>query len=77
MLERATGDVVAEIRRRLGSSFSVGELAEFYAADTDWADEIARASVPGAAVADVVDAAFARYARSAADFAGGRPVRPG
>jgi hypothetical protein len=65
--------VVEEIRRRLGSSFSLEELAEMYAEGTDWAAyEAARAGAAGETAA-VTDAAFGRYAREAADYAGGDP----
>ena len=71
-LERAADAVVEELHRRLGSRFTIGELADLYAADTDWATAwptaIARAPTSAAAV----DAAFNRYAREASDFAGGR-----
>ena len=40
-LEAAADVVVEALRRRLGSSFMVDELAELYAQDTDWALEIA------------------------------------
>ena len=36
-LERAADAVVEELRRRLGSAFVLGELVDFYGADTDWA----------------------------------------
>jgi len=49
------------------------ELADLYAADTDWATELARRHAAGTDAAAVVDAAFARYAREASNFAGGRP----
>jgi hypothetical protein len=71
-LERAVDIVVEELRRRLGSSFTVGELAGFYAAGTDWAAELAQGYAPAGDAAHVVDAAFGRYAREASDFAGGR-----
>jgi hypothetical protein len=68
---QAAADVVVEaLRRRLGSSFMVDELAELYAEDTDWALEVARRNRAGAAA--VVDAAFALYVREAKDFAGGQ-----
>ena len=41
-LDGATDAVVEELRRRLGSSFVLDELADFYAEDTDWAIELAR-----------------------------------
>jgi hypothetical protein len=65
--------VVEELRRRLGGSFLVGELAELYAQGTDWATDLARRRVGGLDAADVVDAAFGRYAREASDYAGGQP----
>lgn len=72
-LDLATDVVVDELRRRLGSSFMVDELADLYGHDTDWALEIARRNAAGTDSASVVDAAFARYVREAKDFAGGRP----
>lgn len=72
-LQAATDLVVEELRRRLGSSFVVDELADFYGRDTDWALEIARRNAAGTDAASVVDAAFARYVREAKDFAGGEP----
>ena len=71
---QAAADVVVEaLRRRLGSSFVVDELAELYAADTDWALEIARRNRAGTDAASVVDAAFAQYLREAKNYAGGQP----
>jgi hypothetical protein len=64
-LERAVDAVVEELRRRLGSSFAVSELAGLYAEDTDWATELVQRQAPGAPASDVVDAAFARYSREA------------
>ena len=72
-LDRATDVVVEELRRRLGSSFMVDELADLYGHDTDWALDIARRNAAGTDSATVVDAAFARYVREAKDYAGGRP----
>jgi hypothetical protein len=70
-LERALEDVLDGLRRRLGSSFAVTELAELYGEGTDWADDIARRRA-GSDTTAVVDAAFNRYAREAHDFAGGK-----
>jgi hypothetical protein len=61
---RATEGLIEELRKRLGSSFTLEELAEFYATGPDF----------GLDPSWLVDAAFARYAREAADFAGGRPL---
>jgi hypothetical protein len=72
-LDTAADVVVEELRRRLGSSFMVDELADLYGRDTDWALAIARRNAAGTDAASVVDAAFARYLREAKDYAGGRP----
>ncbi len=64
--------VLEELRRRLGSSFSLAELADLYAANPDWASEVARMAGAGTEAAQVVDAAFGRYAREAVDYRGGR-----
>ena len=71
-LERALGVVLEELRRRLGSSFVVGELADFYARDTDWAHAIAMSAGAGGDASWVVDAAFSRYAQEASNYSGGR-----
>jgi hypothetical protein len=80
-LERAVEALVDDLRRRLGSSFGVGELAGLYAEGTDWAIDFVLREWPGAPASLVVDAAFGRYAREAFDFAGGRALegrgRPG
>lgn len=75
-LERSADAVVDELRRRLGSTFTLGELADYYADGTDWATEIAARRSGSADATTVVDAAFARYAREAADYAGGRRKEP-
>ena len=71
-LDAAVDAVLDELRRRLGSAFEVGELAELYASDTDWASDLARSRSAGGDATFVVDAAFNRYARRASDYAGGR-----
>ena len=73
-LDRAAFDVLAELRRRLGGSFYLSELAELYASGTEWGEAIASRRAGSADASWVVDAAFGRYAREARDFAGGRPV---
>ena len=50
------------LRRRLGSTFTLEELVALYTSSADF----------GADPAWLVDAAFGRYAREAADYAGGR-----
>ena len=81
LLERVVEELVAELRRRLGGRFSAAELAQLYAQGTAWALPVAMRAAPGEPWAweagIVVDAAFARYVREAADFAGGRSGRGG
>ena len=63
----AERSVYEELRRRLGGSFTLGELANFYGEGTDWANDIAERRFAGTDTAWVVDAAFGRYARFASD----------
>jgi hypothetical protein len=76
--ERVVDAVVAELRRRLGGRFTVAELAELYRSGTGWCLQLAVDIAPKDPWAwDSVyaaDAAFARYVREAADYAGGRQV---
>jgi hypothetical protein len=76
VLERVTGALVAELRRRLGGRFSSAELVELYEAGTAWCLQVAMNVAPEDPWAweagVVVDAAFGRYLREAADYAGGR-----
>ena len=77
--ERAATAVHGELRRRLGSSFTLEELSELYARDVDWATDVAWARGAHADSASVVDAAFGRYAHAAMNYAGGQrrdPFRP-
>jgi len=71
-LDRVVDSVLEELRRRLGSKFEVGELVDLYYEGTDWAEDLAQRRFAGGDTTAVVDAAFWRYARGAADFAGGR-----
>ena len=60
----ATERLLSELRQKLGSEFTVQELSDLYGSEPAWF---------GGAPAVAIDAAFARYAREAADFGGGRP----
>jgi hypothetical protein len=71
-LDRSVELVLDELRRRLGSSFVLDELADLYALGTDWAEELAAGHAPEGSASAVVDAAFNRYAREARNYAGGR-----
>lgn len=76
LLDRVTDALVAELRRRLGGRFSTDELTELYERGTIWCQQLAMKLAPAEPWAwetgVVVDAAFARYVREAADYAGGR-----
>jgi hypothetical protein len=64
--------VNAELRRRVGATFSLRELSQAYAHADDWAREAVeeQAATPNWArsVAMVADAAFFEYARGAVDY---------
>jgi hypothetical protein len=66
--------VVAELRRRVGQTFTLADLARAYNGSEDWVrDVVARSALPRgrAGVRDsavVQDAAFAAYARGAIDY---------
>jgi len=70
------GELVSELRRRLGGRFSAQELADLYADGTGWCMQTAMTAAPDDPWAwdssVVVDAAFGRYLREASDYAGGR-----
>ena len=79
ILEKVTRLVQQELRRRLGGAFTVDELVALYEEDgTGWVSDLAAAAEPQAPFAwdvrIVGDAAFARYLRSAVDYAGGRRI---
>jgi hypothetical protein len=76
-LADAADAVLAEVRRRLGGGFTIAELADLYGDGTDWAVEVANRHASGTGLVYAVDAAFARYARQASDYAGGRHRAPG
>jgi hypothetical protein len=64
--------VLAEIRRRVGGTFTLGELAREYAGADRWArDVLAEADAPPGwprTLAAVTGAAFHQYARGASDW---------
>jgi len=76
LLERVIEALVAELRRRLGGRFAAQELVLLYEAGTGWCLQVAMKLAPEDPWAweagIVADAAFARYLREAADYAGGR-----
>jgi hypothetical protein len=78
-VEQVVQALVNELRRRLGGRFLIDELVELYATDTQWCLVVAMRTAPDQTWAwearTVVDAAFGRYVREAADYAGGRRER--
>ncbi|CAA9517234.1 MAG: hypothetical protein AVDCRST_MAG53-3265 [uncultured Solirubrobacteraceae bacterium] len=78
-VDRVVDALVAELRRRLGSTFTVDELVALYDRGTGWCLDFAYAIAPDAPWAwdprTSADAAFARYVREAQDYAGGRRIR--
>jgi hypothetical protein len=66
--------VLAELRRRVGQTFTLAELASAYEGSEEWVREVvvgattprSRAGIRDAAL--VQDAAFALYARGASDY---------
>jgi hypothetical protein len=64
---RVTDDLIEQLRKRLGSRFTVEELTDVYASSRDF----------DADPSWLIDAAFGRYAREASDFAGGRLMSDG
>lgn len=78
LLEHVVEALVAELRRRLGGRFYTQELVALYGQGTSWCLQTAMHLAPDDPwawdAALVADAAFARYLRSAADYAGGRPT---
>jgi hypothetical protein len=77
-LERVTHEVHNELRRRLGGHFTLDELVDLYDEGTGWCTDLAVEVAPDEPFAwdarVVADAAFGRYARAAADYAGGRKI---
>jgi len=74
-VHRVEDAIVAALRRRLGSAFTVDELVALYEQGTGWCLDLAARVAPRAPWswdARVADAAFARYVRGAVDYAGGR-----
>jgi hypothetical protein len=72
-LHRELELVLADLRRRVGQTFTLDELAAAYAGADDWArallDDAAPEEGPPAEAALAADAAFHLYARGASDYA--------
>ncbi len=80
-LDRVVDEIVVELRRRLGGTFTADELAALYERDgIDWCFEVATRVAPATPEAwdltTISGAAFARYLREASDYGGGRRIVP-
>jgi hypothetical protein len=76
MADRVVDAIREELRRRIGPTFSAGELAELYGEGTDWCQQVAIDVAPAMEeeAQSLGDAAFWLYLRGATDFAGGRKL---
>jgi hypothetical protein len=72
-LHGLVGAVTAELRRRIGQTYTLAELAETYAGADNWTRSVLDEAEPDAPappeVSTVADAAFYLYARGASDYA--------
>lgn len=68
---RVVAAVDDELRRRVGATYSLGDLVRAYDASSSWFLEVAERVAPGSPAAwdssATLDAAFARWARNASD----------
>jgi hypothetical protein len=76
LADRVVDAMREELRRRIGPTFSAGELAELYSEGTDWCQQVAIDVAPAMEeeAQALGDAAFWLYLRGATDFAGGRKL---
>ena len=76
LADRVVAGIQDELRRRIGPTFSAGQLADLYGKGTDWCGQVATDTVPALTTdgQSLADAAFWLYLRSATDFAGGRQL---
>jgi hypothetical protein len=65
-----------ELRRRVGATFTMAELADHYGQGTDWCLRLAAEVAPRVATRaqSLADAAYWLHLRVAADFSGGRTL---
>jgi hypothetical protein len=71
VVEAVVEEIVDELRRRVGSTYSLDELAEAYEDAAGWCLDVAQRTTGHTWAYDlavVQDAAFARFARQAVDF---------
>ncbi len=71
VLETVVDEIVDELRRRIGSTFNLDELASAYEDAAAWCLDVAQRTTGHTWAYDlavVQDAAFAHFARQAVDF---------
>ena len=71
IIDTVIAEIVAEIRRRIGASFTLGELVDLYRDSGSWCLEVAMRTTNQPFAYDlslVQGAAFDRYARGAVDY---------
>jgi hypothetical protein len=76
LADRVVGAIRDELRRRVGATFTAGELADLYGRGTDWCQQVALDVAPAIETdaQRLGDAAFWLHLRGATDFAGGRQL---
>jgi hypothetical protein len=76
LADRVIGSIREDLRRRIGATFTAGELADLYGRGTDWCQQIAADVAPamGGDAQALGDAAFWLHLRGATDYAGGRQL---
>jgi 3-deoxy-D-arabino-heptulosonate 7-phosphate (DAHP) synthase class II len=70
--DRVVAELRRTLRRRIGQTFSLNDLAQVYARSASWARDVAQQTAPGAAYAHdlsvTADAVFGEAARQASDW---------
>jgi hypothetical protein len=70
--DRVVAELRRTLRRRIGQTFSLADVAQVYSRSAGWARDVAQVTAPGAAYAHdlavTADAVFAEAARQASDW---------
>jgi hypothetical protein len=70
--DRVCAELRRTLRRRVGQTFSLNDLAQVYARSATWSRDVAQRAAPGSAYAHdlsvTADAVFAEAARQASDW---------
>jgi hypothetical protein len=72
LYDRVVAELRRTLRRRIGQTFSLADLAQVYSRSAVWTRDVAQRTAPGAAYAHdlavTADAVFAEAARQASDW---------